>query len=45
MADWSPFEGWKVKGVPQVTISKGKVIVKDGEFLGKAGYGEFLARN
>ena len=23
MADWSPFEGWKVKGVPQVTISKG----------------------
>lgn len=45
MADWSPFEGWKVKGVAEVTISKGKVIVKDGKFLGKAGDGSFLARN
>lgn len=45
MADWSPFEGWKVKGVPSVTISKGKVIMKDGKFFGKAGDGSFLARN
>lgn len=35
MADWSPFEGWKVKGVAEVTISKGKVIVKDGKFCEK----------
>jgi len=45
MADWSPFDGWKVQGVPQITISKGKVIVKNGEFTGKAGDGSFLARH
>lgn len=44
MADWSPFEGWKVQGSVVVTVSKGKIIVRDNEFLGKAGAGSFLAR-
>jgi len=42
--DWSPFEGMKVKGWPIYTISKGKVIWENGEFLGKQGDGKFLKR-
>ena len=44
MADWSPFEGRKVKVKLEVTISKGKVIVKNDKFLGKMGDGRFLKR-
>jgi len=43
--DWYPCEGMKVKGWPVVTISKGKVLWKKGEFYGKPGDGEFLRRS
>ncbi len=43
--DYTLYEGFKVKGYPMVTISKGKVICLDGQFLGKAGDGEFVFRN
>lgn len=42
--DWYPCEGMKIKGWPVVTISKGKVVWKNGQFQGKAGDGEFLKR-
>jgi dihydropyrimidinase len=42
--DYSPYEGETLKGSPDVTIQRGKVIVKDGEFLGTAGEGQFLKR-
>ncbi len=42
--DWTPFEGLKVTGWPSMTISRGKVIVEDGQFKGDAGHGEFLKR-
>lgn len=42
--DWSPFEGWNLVGYPAVTISKGKVVVEDGKFVGSVGHGEFLKR-
>jgi dihydropyrimidinase len=42
--DWTPFEGMEVTGWPVVTISRGKVIVKDGEFHGTAGQGRFVER-
>lgn len=37
-------DGYKVKGYPVVTISKGEVIVEDGEFKGEKGKGEFIRR-
>jgi len=40
--DWSPFEGMKLKGSPMMTISKGKVVVENGKFVGKVGAGEFV---
>ncbi|MFX0045704.1 MAG: dihydropyrimidinase [Candidatus Hermodarchaeota archaeon] len=42
--DWSPFEGWKLVGYPSVTISRGRVVAKDGKFVGEVGHGKFLKR-
>ncbi|HUQ50546.1 MAG TPA: hypothetical protein VM056_07535, partial [Terriglobales bacterium] len=42
--DYSMFEGLTVTGMPEVVLSRGKVIVENDEFKGKAGAGEFLKR-
>lgn len=42
--DYSLHDGFKVKGYPIMTISKGKTIIKDGEFLGSRGAGDFIKR-
>lgn len=42
--DYSAYEGIKVKGYPLYTILRGKVIAKDGEFVGNKGYGNFIRR-
>jgi len=40
--DWTIYEGLKIKGCPVMTMLRGKVIVKDGEFLGEKGGGKFI---
>lgn len=40
---WSPYEGWELQGWPRVVISRGEVIVEEGEFIGRPGRGEYLA--
>ena len=42
--DYSMFEGTRVKGVPKVVLSRGRVVVENGKFMGKPGSGEFLRR-
>ncbi|MFW9935687.1 MAG: dihydropyrimidinase [Candidatus Thorarchaeota archaeon] len=42
--DWSPFEGWKLKGYPLMTISRGKIVVNDGKLVGECNHGQFLKR-
>jgi dihydropyrimidinase len=42
--DYSMFEGTRVKGVPKTVLSRGRVIVEGGRFVGKVGAGEFLKR-
>jgi dihydropyrimidinase len=42
--DYSAYEGYTLHGWPVCTISRGEVIVRDGEFLGKPGRGKFLKR-
>lgn len=42
--DYSMFEGVKVKGMPDVVMSRGRVLVDGEKFLGKAGSGSFLKR-
>jgi dihydropyrimidinase len=42
--DYSLFEGWRIKGNPETVLSRGKVIVENGQYKGKAGDGRFLRR-
>ncbi len=42
--DYTPWEGWQVKGWPTVTVSRGVVAARDGTVLAPAGFGRFLAR-
>jgi dihydropyrimidinase len=42
--DYSMFEGIEVTGMPDVVLSRGRVVVENDKFLGKAGQGEFLRR-
>lgn len=42
--DYTPYEGFKGKGVPKTVFSNGQIIVKDGKFMGKPGIGRFLKR-
>jgi dihydropyrimidinase len=43
--DYSMFEGIQVTGMPDVVLSRGRVIVDGDKFLGRAGQGEFLKRS
>jgi dihydropyrimidinase len=42
--DYSMFEGYEVKGNARTVMSRGEVIVEDGQWLGKAGRGSYLKR-
>jgi dihydropyrimidinase len=38
------FEGIKVKGMPRTVLSRGRPVIENGKFVGKAGAGEFVRR-
>jgi dihydropyrimidinase len=42
--DYSMFEGIKVKGMPDMVLSRGRVLVEKDQFHGKPGQGNFLKR-
>ena len=42
--DYNLYEGWELTGFPAKVISRGRVIVEDGVWNGKAGDGRFLHR-
>ena len=42
--DYTPYEGFTVKGWPRTVLSRGEAIVRDGEFAGSEGRGVYLAR-
>ena len=42
--DYSAYEGRRVRGVTETVLSRGRVVVENGEFKGKAGDGGFLKR-
>src|SRR5207244_9229923 len=43
--DYNPYEGREVTGVTDTVISRGKVVIDGGTFVGKAGAGSFLKRS
>jgi len=42
--DYSPFEGQEVIGAPSHVLSRGKVVVEGGKYVGKMGDGRFVKR-
>jgi len=43
--DYSMFEGIQVTGMPSTVLSRGRVVVDNEKFLGRAGAGEFVKRS
>ena len=43
-ADWSPYAGLELDGWPRDVLSRGRVVVRDGEFVGQPGWGQFVRR-
>jgi dihydropyrimidinase len=42
--DYSCYEGRSVQGRSDIVLSRGSVIVRDGEFTGRKGAGKFVKR-
>ena len=42
--DYSCYEGREVQGASDVVLSRGSVIVRNGEFTGRKGHGRFIKR-
>ncbi|GAA3096025.1 dihydropyrimidinase [Pseudonocardia yunnanensis] len=43
--DYSCYEGRETTGKVHTVLSRGRVVVEDGEYLGNAGHGRFLKRD
>lgn len=43
--DYSAYEGMKVRGVTKTVLSRGRVVIDNGKYVGKPGQGEFLKRS
>jgi dihydropyrimidinase len=42
--DYTPYEGMRVQGVPDTVLLRGRVIVRNGEYVGGKGGGQYLPR-
>ncbi|MEX1173816.1 MAG: dihydropyrimidinase [Chloroflexota bacterium] len=42
--DYSCYEGREVQGASDVVLSRGSIIVRNGEFTGRKGHGKFIKR-
>lgn len=42
--DYNPYEGRLAKGVPDIVLSRGRPVIENGKFVGRAGAGRFLKR-
>ncbi len=43
--DYSCYEGLTVRGLPEIVIQRGEVLVENGEWYGREGAGRFLPRS
>ncbi|MBI2834924.1 MAG: dihydropyrimidinase [Acidobacteria bacterium] len=43
--DYNPYEGREVAGVSETVISRGRIIIDNGKFVGRAGAGSFIKRS
>jgi len=42
--DYNPYEGRQVTGATDTVLSRGRLVIENGRFVGKAGAGSFLKR-
>jgi dihydropyrimidinase len=42
--DYNPYEGRQVTGATDTVLSRGRLVIEDGKFVGRAGAGAFLKR-
>ena len=42
--DYSAYEGFRVRGCPETVLSRGRVVVDNGEYVGRPGDGQFIRR-
>jgi dihydropyrimidinase len=42
--DYSAYEGFEIDGHVDTVLSRGRVVVDDGVYLGHAGHGRFVER-
>lgn len=42
--DYTPYEGFRMRGKPVMTISRGEVVAQKGKFVGTPGRGRFVKR-
>jgi dihydropyrimidinase len=43
--DYSCYEGMTLRGLPELVMQRGNILVRDGKFLGAKGAGQFLRRS
>jgi dihydropyrimidinase len=41
---FSPYQGWKVKGKPVLSLLRGELLLKDGKLHQQPGFGHYLSR-
>ncbi|MFQ5896290.1 MAG: dihydroorotase family protein, partial [Nitrospinota bacterium] len=41
---WSPYDGWRLKGGPVLTMVRGEVVAEEGKAVGDPGFGESVFR-
>jgi dihydropyrimidinase len=44
LAGYTPYEGMRIRGKVRATISRGRVVWRDGQFIGRKGQGRFVPR-
>ena len=42
--DYSAYEGMKVRGVTKTVLSRGELVIEEGQYVGRKGHGSFLKR-
>ena len=42
--DFSCYEGMTVRGVTKTVLSRGEVVIEEGQYAGRKGHGSFLKR-
>ena len=42
--DYSAYEGMKVRGVTKTVLSRGELVIDEGQYVGRKGHGSFLKR-